>query len=137
MKGIERRSMKIRLCGILVHEVDRYLDVWIDSHYKHDKNQVVTFIMNVIADVKAQCGGTLPPILQIQADNCIRENKNQYMFALCVVLVGLNFFIEGHLNILLIGYRYEDINQRFSVILSALKQEDIDSLQVLLLLPHL
>jgi hypothetical protein len=31
----------------------------------------------------------LPPILQIQADNCGRENKKLYMFGLYATLVAL------------------------------------------------
>jgi hypothetical protein len=38
--------------------------------------------------------GTLPPTLQIQADNCTPLNKNIYMFALCAALVGLEYFQE-------------------------------------------
>ena len=68
--------MKTHLCGVLVHGEGLYLDVWIDSHHKHDSNQVVTSIMHVIDDVRARRGGKLPPVLRIQADNCGRENKN-------------------------------------------------------------
>ena len=70
VKGIEGRYVKIHLCGILVHGEGLYSDVWIDSHHKHDSNQVITSIMNVINDVRDRRGGLLPPVLRIQADNC-------------------------------------------------------------------
>ena len=85
VKGVEGRYVKTHLCGVLVHGVGLYSDVWIDSHHKHDSNQVVTSIMNVIADVKARRGGTLPLVLRIQADTCGGENKNQHIYLLFVL----------------------------------------------------
>ena len=70
VERIEGRYVKTHLCGILVHGEDLYLDVWIDLHHKHDSNQVITSIMNVINDVRDRHGGLLPPMLRIQADNC-------------------------------------------------------------------
>ena len=84
--------------------------------------------MHVIADVRTRRGGTLPPVLRIQADICGRENKNQYMFALRATLVGLGYFAEVYLSFLLVGHTHEDIDQRFSVISGTLKRQDIDSL---------
>ena len=76
MKEIEGPYVKTHLCSILVHGKGLYSDVWIDSHHKHDSNQVITSIMNVINDVRDRRGGLLPPVLRIQANNCGRENKN-------------------------------------------------------------
>ena len=132
VEGIEGRYVKTHLCGMLVHGEGLYSDVWIDSHHKHDSNQVVTSIMHVISDVRTRRGGKLPLVLHIQADNCGRENKNQYMFAFCAVLVGLRYFAKVYLSFLLVGHTHEDIDQRFSVISGTLKHQDIDSLQELL-----
>ena len=100
VKGIEGRYVKTHLCGVLVHGEGLYSDVWIDSHHKYDSNQVVTSIMHVIDDVQTRRGGKLPPILRIQADNCSRETKNQYMFAFCAILIGLRHFAEVFLSFL-------------------------------------
>ena len=51
VKSIESRYVKIHLCGILVHGVGLYTDIWVDTHHKHDSNQVVTLIMHVLRDV--------------------------------------------------------------------------------------
>ena len=127
VKNIEGRYVKTHLCGVLVHGVGLYTDVWIDTHHKHDSNQVVTSIMHVLEDVRSRRGNRLPPILRIQADNCARENKNQYMFALCATLVGLKYFAEVHLSFLIVGHTHEDIDQRFSVISGTLKPRDIET----------
>ena len=131
VKNIESRFVKTHLCGVLIHGIGLYADVWIDAYYKHNSNQVITSDMHVIADVR-QRKGRLPPTLQIQADNCTRENKNIYMFALCADLVGLGYFQEVQLCFLIVGHTHEDIDQRFSNILNTLKRTNIDSLKELL-----
>jgi len=52
VKGIESRFVKTHLCGVLVHDIDLYYHIWVESHHKHDSNQVVTSIMKVLCDVK-------------------------------------------------------------------------------------
>jgi hypothetical protein len=133
VKGIESRFIKTHLCGVLVHGIGLYCHVWIDAHHKHDSNQVVTSIMEVIKDVKRR-HGRLPPYLRIQADNCGRENKNVYILALCGTLVALGIFKEIQLSFLIVGHTHEDIDQRFSTISSALKRQDIHSLKELLII---
>ena len=64
MKNIESCFVKIHLCGVLVHSIGLYVDVWIDVHHKHDSNQVITSVIHVIADVRRR-KGRLPPTLQI------------------------------------------------------------------------
>ena len=123
--------MKTHLCGVLVHEIGLYADVWIDAHHKHNSNQVITLVMNAICDVK-QRKDFLPLTLKIQVDNTIRKNKNIYMFAMCATLVGVGFFQEVHLCFLIVGHIHEDIDQRFSVISNILKRKVIDMLKEML-----
>ena len=65
VKGIEGQYVKTHLCGVLVHGEGLYSDVWIESHHKHDSNQVVTSIIHVIDDVQTRRGGKLPLVLHI------------------------------------------------------------------------
>jgi hypothetical protein len=131
VKNIESRFVKTHLCGVLVHGIELYADVWIDAHHKHDSNQVITSVMHVIANVRRR-KGRLPLTLRIQADNCTRENKNIYMFTLCAALVGLGYFQEVQLCFLIVGHTHENIDQCFSIISSTLKRTNIDSLKELL-----
>lgn len=131
VKNIEHRFVKTHLCGALVHGIGLYCDVWFGAHHKHDSNQVVSTLLYVIGDVLRR-KGFLPPTLRIQADNCTRENKNIYMFALCATLVGLGFFQEVELSFLIVGHTHEDIDQRFSCISNTLKRTDVDSLKEML-----
>ena len=52
VKDIESQFVKTHLCGVLVHGIGLYCHIWMDSHHKHDSNQVVTSIMKVLCDVK-------------------------------------------------------------------------------------
>ena len=67
-------------------------------------------LAKVLDDVRSR-KGSLPPVLRIQADNCERENKNNYMFAYCASLVALRYFREVRLSFLIVGYTHEDIDQ--------------------------
>jgi hypothetical protein len=131
VKNIESRFVKIQLCGVLIHSIGLYADVWRDAHHKHDSNQVITSIMHVIIDVRRRKGRLLST-LQIQADNCTRENKNIYMFTFCAALMRLGYFQEVQLCFLIIGHMHENIDQRFSIISNTLKRTNIDSLKKLL-----
>ena len=115
VKGIESRYVKTHLCGVLVLGVGLYFDIWIDTHHKHDNNQVVTSIMHVLQDIRNRQGNILPPELHIQADNRSRENKNQYMFALCTALVAFKYFAEVHLSFFIVGHTHTRILTRNSV----------------------
>jgi hypothetical protein len=84
VKGIEGRYVKTHLYRVVVHGGSLYSKIWIDFHHKHDNNDVITSIWNVIADVRAWRGGVVPSV------NCGRKNKNQYMFALyCAYWIGI------------------------------------------------
>jgi hypothetical protein len=131
VKNIESHFVKRHLCGVLVYGIGLYANVWIDAHHKHDSNQVIMSVMHVIADVRRR-KGRLSPTLRIQANNCMRENKNIYMFVLCVALVGLGYFQEVQLCFLIVRHTYEDIDQCFSIISNTLKRTNIDSLKELL-----
>jgi hypothetical protein len=87
--------------------------------------------MKVLQDVK-QRRNRFPPYLQIQANNCGKENKNVYILALYGTLVALEIFKEIQLSFLLVGHIHEDIDQRISTISAALKHQDIHSLKELL-----
>jgi hypothetical protein len=69
VKSMESRFVKTHLCGVLVHGLGLYANVWFNAHHLHNSNQVVTSIIQAIEDVKTR-RGKFPPVLRIQADNC-------------------------------------------------------------------
>ena len=56
MKNIEGQYVKTHLCKILVHSWGLYCDLRIDAHHRHDSNQVVTSIMDVLHAVQSARG---------------------------------------------------------------------------------
>ena len=56
VKNIESWFVKTHLCGVLVHGIGLYVDEWVDAHHKHDSNQVISSVMNVICNVKQRKG---------------------------------------------------------------------------------
>ena len=54
------------------------------------------------------------PHLQIQFDNCFRENKNLIMFGFASLLVHHNIYKTVTLSCLIQGHTHEDIDQMFS-----------------------
>jgi hypothetical protein len=58
--------------------------------WKHDSNLTMNILVILLALFNDRFG--LPPILNIQLDNCWRENKNKYVFSLLSVLVEWSVF---------------------------------------------
>ncbi|MGH2613147.1 MAG: hypothetical protein ACRDFB_08905 [Rhabdochlamydiaceae bacterium] len=54
------------------------------------------------------------PHLQIQFDNCFRENKNLIVFGFASLLVHHNIYQTVTLSCLIQGHTHEDIDQMFS-----------------------
>ena len=81
---------------------------------------MVTSLAKVLGDVRSR-KGSFPPVLQIQANNYGRENKNKYMFVYCTSLVAIGYFQEVRLSFLIVGHTHEDIDQQLSIISGVLK----------------
>ena len=55
----------------------------------------------------------LSPVLNLQLDNVIRDNKNRFMFAFCLLLTYHGVFKEVYINFLIVGHTYDDVNTLF------------------------
>lgn len=82
--------------------------------YPGGSSLVCTVLLRVVQIIREKRGGTLPPVLIIQADNCGRENKNQHVIAFCSWLIEIGFFQEVRLYFLPVGHTHSIIDQRFS-----------------------
>lgn len=54
----------------------------------------------------------LPPILHVQLDNCLKDNKNRYLFYFWSILVAKGIFEEVFVS-LLVEHIHEDIDTTF------------------------
>jgi len=74
----------------------------------------------------------LPPILYLQFANCVRENKNRYMFALLALLIEEKIFEKIRVNFLPVGHTHEDIDAFFGVFSKFLDKLDVYVIEELL-----
>ena len=56
---------------------------------------------------------TLPPILNVQMDNAVSDNKNRFVFCFWSLLVAKRIFWEVYVNFMLVGHIHDDIDALF------------------------
>ncbi|PFX12470.1 hypothetical protein AWC38_SpisGene23570 [Stylophora pistillata] len=89
--------------------------------------------MTVLLDVLVRWAADydLTPVLYLQFDNCVRENKNRFMFGLLALLVEEAIF-EIRVNFLPVGHTHEDIDAFFGVYSKHLDKLDVYTVPELL-----
>ena len=55
----------------------------------------------------------LPPMLNLQLDNARGDNKKQFVFAFCSLLMYHGVFQEVYINFLIVGHTHDDIDVLF------------------------
>jgi hypothetical protein len=90
--GTERLTrLKTHLVGVLAHEKDKKAAVYnCTDLWAHDSNLSVECLMRALL----LCSKPLPKVLQLQFDNCWRENKNQKVFGFLAYLVQKEVFTK-------------------------------------------
>ncbi|VDI06880.1 Hypothetical predicted protein [Mytilus galloprovincialis] len=130
-------QLTTHITGILAHGQQAFFSFLDWCQYPHDSNLKMNLLLGIIYEIAAMNGGTLPPVLYIQADNCWRENKNKYVLSFCELLVHMKVFQEVHLSFLYVGHTHEDIDAGFSKIVDSLRRNDAETIPELLdLLPN-
>jgi hypothetical protein len=61
--------------------------------------------------------------LLVQADNCVGENKNKYVFAFLAFLVLLGVYNEVEMNFLIVGHTHDIVDSMFGLLKSLFFQE--------------
>ena len=89
----------------------------------------------------------LPPVLNLQLNNAIGDNKNQFVFAFCSLLMYHGVFQEVYINFLIVGHMDDDIDVLFGRWSYKLRGTDYPTLPLLmksfmdtesqLVIPHL
>ena len=83
--------LRTHLTGCLVHGVGTfgYFDY---LQWPHDANLTITTLLFTLSEIAHR--GCLPHHLRLQMDNCVRENKNRYVFGFLSLLVEKELFID-------------------------------------------
>ncbi len=89
------QKLCVHLTGVIVHSGlcpmgKSYFGFFDIFQWKHDSNLTINIILQTLEIINHRFG--LPPVLNLQLDNCWQENKNKYVFALLSLLVELSVF---------------------------------------------
>ena len=74
----------------------------------------------------------LPPILNVQMDNAIGDNKNRYVYAYWSLLVAKRIFREVYVNFMIVGHTHDDIDALFGKWSMLLKKENFPTIPALM-----
>ena len=75
---------------------------------------------------------SLPPILNVQMDNAVSDNKNIYVFCFWSLLVTKCIFREVYVNFMLVGHTHDDIDALFDHWSMALRKESFPTVPLLM-----
>ena len=83
------QNQRTHLTGAIVHSGlnptgKSYFGFFDIFQWRHDSNSTMNIILKVLEIFNDRFG--LPPILNLQLDNCRHENKNKHVFYLVVAL---------------------------------------------------
>ena len=74
----------------------------------------------------------LPPILNVQMDNVVSNNKNKYVFCFWSLLVAKCIFCKVYVNFMLVGHTCNDIDALFGRWSMALWKESFPTIPILM-----
>ena len=74
----------------------------------------------------------LPPILNVQMDNGISDNKNRYVFCFWSLFVAKCIFRKVYVNFILVGHTHDDIVALFGRWSMALQKESFPTIPLLM-----
>ena len=69
----------------------------------------------------------LPPILNVQMNNAMGDNKNRFVFYFWSLLVANKIFREVYVNFMIVGHTHDDIDALFGRWSTALKKESFST----------
>jgi hypothetical protein len=112
-------KLKVHISGAMVH--GKTTEVFVDTNqWEHGSNLLINILYRILNIYKEK----IPAVLYLQLDNCLRGNKNKYVFAFLSHLVELNIFRKIKVNFLMVGHTHEIIDQFFSRISLWLRRND-------------
>lgn len=143
-------KLKTHFVGAIVHGIGSWLYGMLDN-WKHDSNLTIEVIQRTLQKVELT-GRELPPRLDLQFDNCFRENKNRYRHCCSVtfnrtkssflffgryvltylsMLVERAVFQEVYVWFLPKGHTHEDIDALFGRVSMHVRERNALSLEEL------
>ncbi|XP_038063298.1 uncharacterized protein LOC119733986 [Patiria miniata] len=128
-----KARLRTHLTGVLLHtnspggmESFVFVDI---LNVPHDSNLNLNVLVQVL--LLEDSHGKRGQKLNVQMDNCFRENKNRYILAFGLLLVEFGIYSSVEFNFLPVGHTHEDVDQLFSRIAEKLRHNDVYTLEEL------
>jgi hypothetical protein len=112
-------KLKTKLYAALVHGWGACCYVF-NAHLPGETNVTVNVLHETLQQYQYH-GNALPPVLSLQLDNTVKDNKSKYLFAYLQGLVDCGVFKEINVFFFQVGHTHCDIDQLFSRIANFLK----------------
>ena len=130
------KTLKTKITGAILnssmYQDGRKTIIYINhDEFENGSNKVVTLIYKMLQTF-IKDHGFLPRKLFLTSDNCARENKNQYVFALLYGLVELGIVEEAVFAFLHVGHTGFAPDQMFSILAADFKKTNIRTLEDLI-----
>jgi len=121
--GLEREDqIKFHLIGSIVHGVGFLGQLFNSSKWSRaSSNMTITTLARTLVWLQTHKAKRLPPVLHLQLDNCVKENKCNDFYAFLCYLVQTKVFDEVYVSYCVVGHTHLDIDQVFSRLSNALK----------------
>jgi hypothetical protein len=82
---------------------------------------------------RTPCAATpLPPILNVQMNNSVGNNKNRFVFCLWSLLVAKDIFREVYVNLMLVGHMHDDTDALFKRWSMLLRKDNFPTIPLLM-----
>ena len=118
----------VRLMGAIAYGRGWY-GFWSVPQWGATSNLTLTALDYIIGDVlkdgkrRGVKGSHLPPHLVIQMDNTAKDNKNHNLLGFAGMLLSGGYFQEIEAHFLPVGHTHQEIDQSFSLVSKAIKQQ--------------
>ena len=118
----------VRLMGAIAYGRGWY-GFWSVPQWGASSNLTLTALDYIIGDVlkegrrRGLKGSHLPPRLVIQMDNTAKDNKNHNLLGFASMLLSGGYFQEIEAHFLPVGHTHQEIDQSFSLVSKAIKQQ--------------
>ena len=136
--GSVGQPLAVRLMGAIAYGRGWY-GFWSVPQWGASSNVTLTALDYIISDVlkegmrRGVQGSHLPPRLVIQMDNTAKDNKNHNLLGFAGMLLSEGYFQEVEAHFLPVGHTHQEIDQSFSLVSKAIKQQgalDLEDLMV-------
>ncbi|PRP82486.1 hypothetical protein PROFUN_09733 [Planoprotostelium fungivorum] len=103
------------IAGLINHAFGTRELHFLDQNIPHDSSMIISLLWGHLLRTFKQHPNCFPDLLNVQLDNCWKDNKNQYMFAFLSLLVHLRMFKTVRMHFLMKGHTHCDVDHFFSI----------------------